>query len=656
MSALNRLWPETRVLRWLCAVALVLAGAVLTQSAFVASAQESADVLDQTADVVEETAGGGVRTDLTPEEAQAFLERVLPEEVEERELVGAAAAILKGDEVIASYGAGLADKANGVAVDPATTRFRLGSISKTIVAAAIMQLVEQGKLDLDADINTYLDFDATPGSDETVTTHHLLTHTAGYSDVYKLLFLADDAHYLPLEDYVREHVPDVIFEPGTITAYSNYGIALAGYLVEKQSGMPFEDYVEQNIFLPLGMERTSMRQPLTDAAENGDVIGYRTNGSVGPFEFIGAGPAGSISATVLDYARFLAMISNRGELDGARVLSEASVNEMITLSPLDPSGRNGGNGFGLTWFVSEDLPGVRHMTHGGDTVLFHSFAKYFEAGDYGLIVSQNTEHSSLGPEVASQFEALIDLPKAQVLPEQADAAEDQRVAGAYFGARFSGHGILKLSKLLRAGQTIEADPEGGIIVNGRAKFKRVGPLTYQDPENPDRMFTFLTDENGKILRTTGGQQPYPFFERPSVFYPIAGATALLMLIGVLGGVVALFRVRKPGVGSAKPWLGAGAMGLFVLAGVGTIASQLIGMGEDIFTLNPSRDGMLRLGQGLLVFGFVAGALAIWQSAKRWKTEGFGMVSKILLPVVLLGGVSALLLALQWNFLALSLKY
>src|SRR6056297_2344945 len=209
-------------------------------------------------------------------------------------------------ELIFARGYGYQDVEHQIPVDPATTLFRPGSTSKLFTWVAVMQLVEQGRLDLDADVNTYLE------------TFRIEDGGFGY------LIIDDPDRIMPLAESMKRYQPERVNPPGAQTAYSNYATALAGLIVANVSGTPFNDYVRENIFEPLGMNSSSFEEPLPEDLADDMAISYGLEAGrfvQKPFEIISNfGPAGAMSATATDMVRFGQALLNGGELDGARIL------------------------------------------------------------------------------------------------------------------------------------------------------------------------------------------------------------------------------------------------------------------------------------------------------------------------------------------------
>ena len=185
-----------------------------------------------------------------------------------------------------------------------------------------MQLVEQGKLDLDRDVNDYLDFKIPPTYPQPITLRNIMTHTAGFGETAKDLFVPDIKDLTPLRDYLVQHMPRRIFPPGATPAYSNYATSVAGYIVQRVSGKPFNDYINENIFKPLAMGHTTFAQPLPPELKPLMSEGYQVASSpAGSFEVVEAWPAGSVSTSAIDMTHFIIAHLQDGQFNGARILS-----------------------------------------------------------------------------------------------------------------------------------------------------------------------------------------------------------------------------------------------------------------------------------------------------------------------------------------------
>src|SRR5216684_351792 len=188
--------------------------------------------------------------ELTVADATAWLDGFMPMQLEREDIAGAVVLVVKDGKVLLAKGYGYKDVAKKIPVTPDSTLFRPGSISKLFTWTAVMQLVEQGKLDLDRDVNDYIDFKIPATYPQPITLRHIMTHTPGFEETIQELFVANASQLKPLDAYLKEHMPARIFPPGTTPAYSNYAATLAGYIVERASGQNFNDYVDEHVFKP----------------------------------------------------------------------------------------------------------------------------------------------------------------------------------------------------------------------------------------------------------------------------------------------------------------------------------------------------------------------------------------------------------------------
>lgn len=300
-----------------------------------------------------------------------FVDGVMAHAIATRQVAGAVVTVVADGRILFTRGYGWADVDGRVPVDPRQTLFHPGSVSKLFTWTALMQQVEQGRVDLDADVNRYIDFRIPPFEGAPLRVRDLLQHSPGFSDVSGVISESQDK-VIPYQQWLKTRLPQRLWAPGTEVAYSNYGAALAGYIVERVSGEPFPDYVERHIFRPLGMASTTFREPLPAALapRMAHSYGYADGRLVlkGP-EWLGSVmPAGSSASTGADMGRFLLALLGNGRLGAARILTPNSVrlleSDSIANAPDLPGMAHG--------FLVERKAGPRLVGHAGNTIDFHS--------------------------------------------------------------------------------------------------------------------------------------------------------------------------------------------------------------------------------------------------------------------------------------------
>jgi CubicO group peptidase (beta-lactamase class C family) len=280
-------------------------------------------------------------------EIETFLDDLLGKELETYHIAGAAVSVVKDGKLFFAKGYGYADVAKGIPVDPEKTLFRIGSLTKLFTWTAVMQLAEQGKLDLDTDINTYLDFRIPDTYPQPITLKHLMTHTAGFEDQHVAMVTLKEEDIMPQGKWLVSHIPARVRPPGQVAAYSNYGAALAGYIVARVTGESYSQYVQDHILNPLGMKSSTALWPTPPNLRTRESVGYTyTDGAfqvfprlLGPVDLF---PIGAMDATVTDIARFMIAHLQNGRysdpaISEARILEEATARQMhSTLYTPDP--------------------------------------------------------------------------------------------------------------------------------------------------------------------------------------------------------------------------------------------------------------------------------------------------------------------------------
>jgi len=461
-------------------------------------------------------------------------------------------AIAQNGELIFAKGYGFEDIEEQTLVDPYVTLFRPGSVSKLFTWVSVMQLVEQGKLDLDTDVNEYLKtFQIKDTFTEPITLRDIMTHTSGFEDGgLGYLIIDDPANAIPLRDSMERYQPERVNPPGAQTAYSNYATALTGLIIENVSGLPFNDYVQQNIFDPLGMTNSSFVEPLPSNLAEHMAKSYKTEkgGFVEkPFEIIANfGPAGAQSATSTDMVRFAQAILNGGELDGTRILREETVEQMLT-----PSFSHDDRLMGmLLGFYATDVNGSRVIGHGGDTQYFHSNLGIDRDKDLAFFVSfsgsgGSTVRSAFTTALYDQFFPRDELPP---VPPEGFLEEAGKYAGTY---RFWRGNFSKLEKAFGIGSAVQLAPtkENTLLLAfaGKAKqyveveknlFRELNPNISLIAGISPRQLAFQENDEGVITGFVMDGLPFmslykiPVYATPSLQYSLLGLS-LLVFLGVV---------------------------------------------------------------------------------------------------------------------------
>lgn len=497
----------------------------------------------------------------------AWLDGLVPYAIEQADIAGAVVIVVKNGQTIALKGYGYADVDRRLPIDPASTMFRMGSVSKLVTWTAVMQLVEQGKLDLDRNINAYVDFAVRKAGEPPITLRHLMTHTAGFEEAFKDTFTLDPTRLLSLRDIVTKWVPVRIFSPGTTPAYSSYGTALAGYVVQRVSGEPFDEYVERHVFAPLGMTRSTFRQPLPEQYRRHMSSGYLLGSEAAqPFELIAVTAAGSMTASAEDIGRFMVAHLHGGRLADQAILKPATADAMhgsvFRALPV--------NGIALG-FMEQHRNGHRIIGHTGDTFLFHTALHLFLDDDVGLYIGLNSTGKDGGArEVRRElFERFADryfppsaLAEQPTLPTA--SAHAQLVAGRYQPTRRAETSVMRLTALLSQVQ-VRANADGTLSfersVTGRPRrWREIEPFVWRDVDGQERLAVRMVDGHPTLLGTDRraamvAYQPVPWWKSSALVLP---ALAVSLLILAVHTVLWLFqalrrgRARHPQVGFTSP--------------------------------------------------------------------------------------------------------
>ena len=515
-----------------------------------------------------------IATPIDPAELEAFLDGLIGHQLAASHIAGATVAVVQDGQVLLAKGYGYANVEQGIPVSPEQTLFRPGSISKLFVWTAVMQLVEQGKLDLNADVNTYL-ANASPALTipdtfpQPITLAHLMTHSPGFEEQGLGTMARNAEEMLPLGEYLAAYMPQRVRPPGELSAYSNYGTALAGYIIGLVSGMPYEQYIEENILQPLQMTHSTFYQPVPESLVANAAQGYKhVNGvfEAQDFEYIQAAPAGALSATAGDMAHFMLAHLQDGQYDGARILQPETVAEMHARQfAHDPAVSGWGYGF------YESLAnGLRGIGHGGDTQYFHSELILLPDQQLGAFVSYNSSEGGLAAlEFLASFVNHYFPAERAALPEPDAQATYQRYVGSYLAARSNYSTPEKITGLFSQ-VNVSLTPENRLLVSlafpGQmpAQYVEVSPRVFA-PVDPGAVLfgrlAFREDAQGNITHLFFENNPtsayirLPWYASANFNLALLGlCLGLFVTVAIFGPVVALANRRLKIQQSGLPML------------------------------------------------------------------------------------------------------
>jgi CubicO group peptidase (beta-lactamase class C family) len=609
---------------------------------------------------------------LTAADVETFLEGVVPLALKTNDIVGAVVSIVKDGQLLFAKGYGFADLARRLPVRPDSTLFRVASISKLFTAIAAMQLVEQGKLDLDRDLDDYLDFKLPRRFSDKITLRHLLTHTAGFQEQFKQR-PAERGQSVPLAEVAHQMTPDQIYRPGTITSYSNYGADLAGYLVEQVSGVPYPEYVRRFILEPLGMAHSSIAHPLPPNLLRLVSRGYQTPADTAiDFEVLQGEPSGNLSATATDMAKFAIALLDSGSYSGGRLLDPETL-ALMAATQFRTHPNVAGMGLG---FFEEHRNGVRIIGHGGDLSAFHSHLSLLLDHGVGIFVSVNS--AGRGAALFGAREAIRNGILDRYFP-RADPVEP--VVG---NAKIVAKGVTGSYTLSRRGETtlarivgalldlaVTANDDGSVQISLLTGANRQPVRWY-----PIDSTTFRTEDGSERIGYVAGANGLP--DRIALFgghelHRVGAVDGRGFTIMLFGAVVTIFagslllwpiaalirrRYRLAPVEDGVPirlratTRVVAALALAFFIGLGLFMSKTF---AGVISPDSRSDpllGAIRLVGVVAALGTVPSVLALRQSFVR----GRNAWARVKYLALVGAGLAFTWSAIHWNLLALSTKY
>ena len=593
---------------------------------------------------------------LDADDLHAWLDGLLPYSMQRGDIAGGVIAVVKDGNVLFQKGYGYADVEKRIPMDAAKTLIRPGSTSKLFTWTAVMQLVEQHKIDLDRNVDDYLDFKVSPAYGPPITVRDLMNHKGGFEEGLKDILAIDPQDLPSTEKYLKEHPRPLLFPPGEVPAYSNYGAALAGYIVQRVSGQPFERYVEEHILLPLGMRNSTFDQPLPERFKGAMSQGYPTaSASPQAYELIITRPAGSMTTTAADMTHFMLAHLQQGRYGDVALLSPQTTQLMHSPS------ESALPGFSVMahGFFHDIKNGRTVIGHGGDSVVFHTEFDLLPEEGVGIFYTFNSrgrDNAVYGLRKAL-FDQFMDryFPRTSALvdpPALASAAADaHKIAGRYQESRRVEHGFLSVFYLLQQ-TVIGAKPDGTIVAprvleSGQDTFAEVSPDLWREVGGTRELALRTVDGVKTVIDNEDPisvLQPVPFLRSaPLNLTILCGALLIIASTALLWPISAIlrWRYRRPAasqeVRRLRMLIGV-AVALVVLYVIAWILLLSPVLSVKLWVYSWRLDPVVRMLQlaGVLVVAAVAvGVWALWRISRLQSTR-LGWVRNAALAAALLG--------------------
>jgi CubicO group peptidase (beta-lactamase class C family) len=590
---------------------------------------------------------------LTQENVAAFFDSAFTVQQKDHEIVGAVVSVVHDGQVLFEAGYGFADLATRTPADPDQSLFRIASITKPFVWTALMQLVEQGRLSLDDPVDQYLDFSIPASYPESIRIRDLLTHTPGFEEQGTGGTARSVADVVPLGEHLQAAMPARVRPPGEHASYSNYGTALAAYVIDRVTGESWSDYIDQQILEPLGMTSTNTQVEMSAELKARHATGYKYSGGefeATEYEYFKDLPAGHISTTASDMTRFMLMHLNEGTYNGEQVLSAETALEMR--EPLfDPHPDIAPM---LHGFYRSDRHGLVIFGHGGDVNQFHSNLTLIPEHNLGVFVSFNSDPaaSARGNLVVAFIDHFFGGEYLRAAPEPYEL-DLEPFTGQYLPLRRNLSTFEKLSALVSAISVSAQD--GALLVTGSRTSRWV-------PVADDRFVANYVDQSMVFERAPDGSVAYMVIgtplstyqrmtglDRPALQTQVLAFVLIIAVLTVLGYTYRAWR-RAPGATQlpradvTTAWL----HGILLIGLYTYLVITLSGDVEEFSYGMPTSAHILML---LMVANVVLGLVVAGMSVRQWLSQSGGTLARLRYSFVALAALANVWICWYFNILA-----
>lgn len=607
-----------------------------------------------------------------PQELAAFIDRYFQSQLTKTKIPGAAISIVNDGEILFAKGYGYADLEQKIPVNENKTLFRVASLSKLFTATAAMQLYERGALDINSDVNEYLEgWKLENPYDEPVTPARMMMHTDGTTQRLIGLGARTKAQMQPLEKYLPKYMPVINYPPGKFYSYSNHSIALLGYLVEKISGTPFAEYIDRNIFQPLNMRQSTFNQPPVSELPQNFATGYQIrNGKAEPvpYLYLNIAPAAAMMTTATDMAHFMLAHLQLGNYEGNRILQPETA-EMMHQTHYQIHPQVPGTSYGFRERLVNNKRAIGHL---GSLRGYSSSLNLIPEENIGIFIATNCYSNVHGEFLAKFFDRYF---PAEQNPDLVSRTSEElsQYTGTYRDMEYPRSTIAKITGIAKE-INVATSPDGTLIVKtpplvfqSQVKDIKLTPtkepgLFYRDRDNA--YVYFVADESGKITHVSnplypkiGTYQKVPWYETIWLHIGILAFCILFFLTATIAGIIRpLIRLlrRKKIATPRLAWVRtlAGLIGLLNLVFI--IGLPLYfwrwGAWKLVYGVPPVATGLFSLPivTSVLTLVLFAMMLVVWQK-KYWSWKGRSHYDLITLSGAMFSALLAYWNLLGWQF-------
>lgn len=600
---------------------------------------------------------------------KVFMDNTFQKKMKEEHVPGAVITVVKDGKIIFSNGYGYADLENKVPVTPDKTLVRIGSVSKLFTYTAVMQLSEQGKVDLKADVNKYLKgYTLKNKYSNPVTVEELLTHTSGIDDNTTADLSKNKKDLVPINDFLKKHLPRVVREPGTVINYSSYDAALAGGIVEQVSGEPLNKFISKNIFEPLEMNNSLLDR---DMNPKGLEYGYNyENGKISkakPLEgYFNNYAVGGIISTSDDMAKFMIAQLNNGAYKGNSILKEnTSINMHSQHATFNK--RLPGMAYGFYEKYIKSYRTIQHSGYSPDNI--NSEMTLFPDENLGVFISVNQGNNNVPDEIIEEMVKKY-FPKKEEAKDNKFYYTSKSNLNDFVGTyRFSENpkSTFYKAKAFPEGEDITVSLKNGkdLTLTGKDVFvgnkysttlKEIEPLVFKRDDTGEYV-VFKKDKNGQIYYLAqqqdswhGTYEKLKWYELSSVQISIFAFCSIVFLASIIFSIVraAYIVIKRKGNKLNKLEKSIFGMSFTVsFLNVFFFVTALFVLGE------PTRYGMSIEGKLLLgvpILSLILNLLFLVYVVIYWIKKNSKLFFRIYYLILVFAGMLYIWFLNYWNFL------